>query len=530
MSRRPRLLTALTGFTCLLLGAANPAASESEGGIRPVITAEKHPALRWTNLDDVQPDLVRVYDATADTPIWVNDGRPTEQAQAVIQAMAASDRRGLDPADYETGALKQLADALQASPGDIDAISRFDTAMTVALLRMLRHSEHGRVDPRRFGFGLDSEQEPVDLQPIVLDIAGSSDPAAEIAAVDPPFPLFQRLLVELAHYRGLAQRTDIPEMPEIPTLHEGETSPATPALRARLLVLGDLTPEASLPADPSVYEGALVEAVKHFQKRHGLEADGVIGQATLRALRYPITERASQIEVAIERLRWLPRKIPDRFLIVNIPEFRLLGFDRGAEGPVLSSEVVVGSAARKHETPILHSEMQYLVFRPYWNVPPTIARNELRPKSQADAGYLPRNNMEEVDGRIRQRPGPNNSLGLVKFIFPNRHHVYLHDTPAKALFGRSRRDFSHGCIRVAKPADLAEFVLRGQGNWDKDRIVAAMQKGRDNQHVRLENPVAVYLLYSTVIIGRNGELRFFEDIYGHDADLRKTLAKGPPYS
>jgi murein L,D-transpeptidase YcbB/YkuD len=173
--------------------------------------------------------------------------------------------------------------------------------------------------------------------------------------------------------------------------------------------------------------------------------------------------------------------------------------------------------------------MQYVVFRPYWNVPPTIARKELLPKADEDAEYLERNHMEMVNGRVRQRPGPDNSLGLVKFIFPNRHHVYLHDTPAKALFGRSRRDFSHGCIRVARPVDLAEFVLRGQGNWTQQRIADAMKKGRDNQHVRLETPVAVYLFYTTVIIGRAGEVRFYEDIYGHDTDLQKVLAQGPPY-
>jgi murein L,D-transpeptidase YcbB/YkuD len=225
----------------------------------------------------------------------------------------------------------------------------------------------------------------------------------------------------------------------------------------------------------------------------------------------------------------LPRQTPDRFLIVNIPEFRLLAFESGQEGPVLSSDVVVGSAARRFETPILHAEMEYIVFRPYWNVPPSIARKELMPKADSDPGYLARNNMETRNGRIRQRPGDDNSLGLVKFVFPNRHHVYLHDTPSKALFDRSRRDFSHGCIRVARPADLAEFLLRGQDSWTKERVVDAMQKGRNNRHVQLETPVPVYLLYATVMVGRNGELRFFEDIYGHDAELRKSLAKGPPY-
>jgi murein L,D-transpeptidase YcbB/YkuD len=237
-----------------------------------------------------------------------------------------------------------------------------------------------------------------------------------------------------------------------------------------------------------------------------------------------------QIELAIERMRWLPRRTPERYLIVNIPEFRLLAFERGKPRPVLISNVVVGSVARSHETPVLMAEMEHLVFRPYWDIPPEILRNEIEPKVDADPEYLARNDMERIDDRIRQRPGPDNSLGLVKFIFPNRFHVYLHDTPAKQLFGRARRDFSHGCIRVAKPVELAEFVLNRQEEWTREAIVAAMQSGRDNRHVRVEKPVDVYVLYSTVIVSADGEVRFVADLYGHDTELRKVLAKGPPYS
>lgn len=524
--RRPLAVAviALTVFAARIAPAA-----DTEAVVRALIAAPTHPDLAWSDLDPVRADLEKIYEAAGYGPLWTRDGKPTDQARAVVDYMVACDALGLRPSDYDADLLAQAIDRMEASPADTEAALRFDTALTVGLLRLLRHTESGRVDPKRFGFGLDAHHDVADLPPVVLDIAGSSEPAVLIDSFAPPFPLFRRLLLALAEYRGLAKRTDLPEVGEMPTLHPEESSAQVPALRERLIFFGDLSADATVPEESNRYDVELVEAVKRFQHRHGLEEDGVIGRATLRALRVPLADRVVQLELAVERLRWLPQETPDRYIIVNIPEFRLLAFERGQEGPVMSSEVVVGSAARKNETPILHSEMQYLVFRPYWNVPPTITRNELLPKARDDETYLRRNNMEMIDGRIRQRPGPDNSLGLVKFIFPNRHHVYLHDTPSKALFGRSRRDFSHGCIRVAKPVDLAAFVLRGQEGWTVETIADAMKRGRDNRHVRLERPVAVYLLYSTVIIGRSGELRFYEDIYGHDAELKKVLAIGAPY-
>jgi len=297
-----------------------------------------------------------------------------------------------------------------------------------------------------------------------------------------------------------------------------------PALRRRLALLGDLVDDAA-SADATVYDAALVAGVERFQQRHGLAADGVIGPGTTRALRVEPVVRVQQIELAMERLRWLPLQVADRFILVNLPQFRLFGFRAGVPGPRVAMDVVVGSAARRHETPILHAELKYVVFRPYWEVPPGIARAEILPKVARDAGYLQRNHMETVDNRVRQRPGRDNALGLVKFLFPNEHNVYMHDTPQKSLFGRAQRDFSHGCIRVANPIGLAEFVL----GWDRARIVDAMQRGRDNRWVPVEQPIPVYLLYSTAVVDESGRLFFFEDIYGHDAELARVLARGYPY-
>jgi murein L,D-transpeptidase YcbB/YkuD len=273
----------------------------------------------------------------------------------------------------------------------------------------------------------------------------------------------------------------------------------------------------------------VVAGVRRFQERHGLEPDGVIGAATDRSLGVSPFERVDQIRVAMERLRWLPARPSARFIAVNIPEFRLQAFD-GEDGPRVSIPVVVGSALRRTKTPIMQAAMQYVIFRPIWHVPPTIARKEILPRLARDPEYLARENMEVVRGHIRQRPGPDNALGLVKFMLPNAHDVYLHDTPQKALFQRSRRDFSHGCIRVGDAVALAEFVLAANdGTWDRERILSAMNGNRNNRRIDLRDPIPVYILYTTVGLDDDGRLVFFEDIYGHDAALAQVLAKGYPY-
>jgi murein L,D-transpeptidase YcbB/YkuD len=240
-------------------------------------------------------------------------------------------------------------------------------------------------------------------------------------------------------------------------------------------------------------------------------------------MRVPPTERVRQIELAMERMRWLAEPQGERFLIVNIPAFRLVAFEKGEARPRLAMDVVVGKSARLYRTPVMQADMTSVIFRPYWDVPPGIARRETRPAIARDPRYLARNNMEIVGGRIRQRPGPNNALGLVKFRFPNPYHVYLHDTPSRSLFSRARRDFSHGCIRLAKPTELAEFVLENRPDWDRDRIVEAMQHGKNSNQVAVEPRIPVYVLYSTAIVDAAGRVHFFEDIYGHDATLRKAL-------
>ena len=320
----------------------------------------------------------------------------------------------------------------------------------------------------------------------------------------------------------------------------GDAYDALPRLADRLRRHGDLDDDAVVTG--TRYEGAIVDAVKQFQERHGLDPDGVLGARTFAALNVPASRRVAQIELALERWRWTPEPAAERAVIVNIPEFRLRA--RDAEGE-MSMRVVVGRASRS-ETPVFDGGMRHVVIRPYWSVPASIQRGEIVPKLRRDRGYLARNGYEIVDStgasrgssvddetlaalsslslRVRQKPGRGNSLGLVKFLFPNDNSVYLHDTPSQSHFERARRDYSHGCIRVEDPAALAAWVLRDDAGWTVDKIRAAMNGRRDDMYVRLARPIPVMILYATAVARENGKVHFFDDIYGHDAELVAALA------
>jgi murein L,D-transpeptidase YcbB/YkuD len=323
-----------------------------------------------------------------------------------------------------------------------------------------------------------------------------------------------------------------------------------PRLVRLLRLLGDLPADAVPSADPQIYAGPVVDAVKRYQLRHGLQADGRLGAKTVQSLNTPLAVRVRQLQLTLERWRWLPHNFPEPPVVVNIPEFRLRAFDPDNR-PVLEMNVIVGKAFG-HNTPVFADSMEYVVLRPYWNVTPTIQRSEIVPAIRKDRNYIANKGFEVTtqagqivtDGPInddlleqlrtgklavRQKPGPANSLGLVKLIFPNRHNVYLHSTPAPELFSQARRDFSHGCIRVEKPAELAAWALRNTPGWDLERIRQGMQSGKDNQQVNLAKPIPVLILYGTAIVDEAGSVRFFDDIYGQDKSLEKVLAKGYPF-
>jgi L,D-transpeptidase YcbB len=325
-----------------------------------------------------------------------------------------------------------------------------------------------------------------------------------------------------------------------PTRKPGDTYADLAALHRRLVALGDLPVDAPAPASNEMYDGPVVDGVKRFQARHGLEPDGVLGRATQAALGVPVAWRVRQIELALERLRWLPD-----------PMFQLWAGDATVpEGrPVFGMRAIVGRALST-QTPVFVADMNHVIFRPYWNVPRSILLGEILPLVARQPGYVDMQDMEIVRGggddattvpaamenlallrqgvlRLRQRPGPRNALGLIKFVFPNDADVYMHGTPAQALFGRMRRDFSHGCVRVEDPVALAAWVLKDLPDWNRERIVEATA-GPRSQRVDLAEPIRVILFYVTaVVMPEDGTIHFADDIYRHDPRLDRALARPP---
>jgi murein L,D-transpeptidase YcbB/YkuD len=483
---------------------------------------------------------------------WFEGGRPGAQAQQAVDLLAAAASHGLDPSDYEAAALRQaLARAHEGPPPDAASAARLDQALTTAMRRYLGDLHDGRVDPRTIHHDFDAgRRQPFDAARVLADAlrARRLDDAVQMAT--PPLPLYGELREVLARYRALvddpAWRTRLPPLPKtargVPKLEPGQGWSGVALLADRLVALGDLPALAAAPA-PARYEGLLVDGVKGFQQRHGLAVDGVIGAATLAQLEVPPAARVRQIELMLERLRWTPLLKGPRTIVVNIPEFVLRAYEVQGERIVVRREmkVIVGKAYDKR-TPVFDEDMRYIEFSPYWNVPPSIARDETVPRLRRDPSYFDREGFEFVgrDGRvsttltpqaldavlagemrIRQRPGERNALGDIKFVFPNHAHIYLHHTPSVRLFERQRRDFSHGCIRVERPVALATFVLQGMPEWTEERIREAMSAGRSST-LRLAEPVPVVIAYGTTMV-EGGRPYFFDDVYGLDRVLDDAL-------
>ncbi len=299
---------------------------------------------------------------------------------------------------------------------------------------------------------------------------------------------------------------------------QGDSSQIIAQIRERLFLLGDIESATNNP----VYDEGLVKGIKAFQKRLGLKQDGIIGTNFFKEINYPISKRIEQIIVNLERCRWLPEQPEGDYLAVNIPEFSLHAYHN--DSLLWSMNVVVGKAV--HETVIFSGELKYVVFSPYWNVPASILQNEILPGIRRNPNYLNKHNMEWVGKSVRQKPGPSNSLGLVKFLFPNSYNIYLHDSPAKSLFNEDKRAFSHGCIRVSKPKDLAKWLLRNYPEWTDEKIDKAMSAGKE-QYFTLKETVPVFIAYFTSWVDREGKLNFREDIYKRDSRLARMIIENP---
>ena len=539
----------VTGDTALAQTTAPPASLGAGALVRGFVSAGSHAKQRWPLLTDVRRDLATLYDASGDTLLWSHGGQPTPSALLVVQQLALLNARGLDPADYDAASLQQLAAAPVSSA---QAQADFDVTLTTAALRALRALRYGRVSARIVHAQLGFDRETYDISGAVRAMTTATNPALAFDQAEPPFLHYHLLKNAMARYRALARDTSLTSIVIARTLKSGATDSGMPPLRRLLTATGDLAAVAEQGgADSFVYDSVTVAGVRRFQLRQGFAGDGVIGPATLARLRRSFPARIAQMELTLERWRWLPHDLGDPPpIIVNVPAFRLHAFTTSTdrEADLISMDVVVGDAFN-HKTPVFSGALQYLVFSPYWDVPPSITRKELLPKARRDGGYLARGNYEVVSNggavlgtaasavaavaagraRIRQKPGATNSLGRVKFIFPNAFNVYLHDTPAQSVFERARRDASHGCIRVADPVRLARFLLADQAAWDSTAIVAAMSQLIPRQ-VNLTRRIPVHIVYATTVAREDGVVLFYDDIYGHDRTLSALLAKGYPYS
>jgi murein L,D-transpeptidase YcbB/YkuD len=530
---------AASGLLALAL-ATSAATSASDGAGNAVRRAVVHGST--TPVAGERHALRLLYEPVGYAPLWLDAaGRPNPDAQDALAMLSQAQRDGLDAVDYRAA----LTAAAQGENVE-DAVAHGDVRLSAAVLRYLRHLHRGRIEPRTLGMRLPPPRDDAPALAAALRDALAAH-RVELAAdrVAPPLEQYRQLRAMLARYRAMATDASLATpMPLAATpLRPGQPYPALERLGQRLSALGDLRS----PAPPSVtYDPPLVDAVRRFQRRHGLAQDGVLGQATLAALNVAPARRVQQIELALERLRWLPDLGERRTVAINIPMFRLWAWDPAdaAGTSPLGMGVIVGRALDT-QTPVFADEMSHVIFRPYWNVPRSIVRSEILPALASNPAYLPRNDMEIVRGagddatpvaataeniallaqgalRLRQRPGPRNSLGLVKFVFPNDANVYLHGTPAQALFARSRRDFSHGCVRVEDPVALAQWVLKDLPGWSRDRIEAAMAADRP-QRVDLPQAVQVILFYTTAVAMPGGEVHFADDIYRHDERLARAL-------
>jgi len=528
-----------------------PLSSEGEASLRNYLNTADLPDLHWPNFANYQKEAKEFYDAAGGALPWIDQGKPTAQARAIILSLKNAADKGLRPEDYD-GPLwdARLAKFEGTAAVQESDLVKFDLALTVSTMRYISDLHMGRVNPLLFHFGLDIDHQQIDLSEFLRQkLVGATDVDAVLETVEPPFPIYRRTQDALKKYMEFA-RLDDGELLPVPSraIKPGDSYAGVPRLAKMLALLGDLPTVDKETSGEGNYQGPLVDAVKHFQRRHGLEPNGILDAPTLRELNTPLSRRVTQLQLALERMRWLPHEFTRPPIVVNIPEFRLYALNEKYV-TAFTMKVVVGKAYG-HQTPVFANEIRSVIFRPYWNVPQSIVKAEMIPHLKKDPSYLSKNSYEIVDKdervvregpvsdetlaelragklRIRQTPGPENALGLVKFEFPNQYDVYMHGTPAKELFSRTRRDFSHGCIRVEDPVKLADWVFQGMPEWTEDNIRSAMN-GEKTMEVKLKEPIPVLIFYSTAVVLEGEEPHFFQDIYALDADLLRALAQHVP--
>lgn len=462
-------------------------------------------------------------------PVWVTDGKLTPAAKQVIATIAAADTEGLDPAAYRL----PLASIGETAPAWPQLGATVEFMLSEALLHYARDAYAGRINPSSIGKLVTIKPLLPDPVEVLTSVSSATDTAAAVEAFNPPQEGYQRLKKALAEQRTRNPGPRHEFIAEGKLLKVGVSDPRVPVLRARLGV--------AVPAtDPDTYDEALAEAVRQFQASKGLKTDGAVGSGTLAFLNADSKDKTAEILANMERWRWLPHDLGAFHVEVNIPEFEVRVVENGKV--IHEARVVTGKVT--NQTPIFSDEMENIVVNPSWNVPASITMKEMLPNLRRDPGYLSRHGYQvlaNVGGKyravdpsmvdwssvnarqiqIRQPPGDDNALGSIKFLFPNEHSVYLHDTPSKSLFSKDVRAFSHGCVRVQNPLDFADVLLAYEGGWSKERL-RRMVGGRESW-VNLPKRIPIHLVYFTAVVDDSGELHSLPDIYGYNARVEKAL-------
>ena len=532
-------------FALLVVGtimALSPASFADAEAERDAIRIEIESLMQFGRLSIGDIDIAsgellsEFYERRDYAPAWTNK----DQIAELVTAITATTADGLDPSDYHLDSVLFAQSTLNAGQLDTAAeIADADLVLTDSLIRLGYHQRFGKVNPYSLDPNWNFRRELNDIHPAVaMQDAIDSDSLIEyLRTVFPRGWVYTQLRDGLSRYREIAANGSWPVIPDGPTLRPGATDPRLAALMKRLAITGDMK-DLQTFAPVTTYDEVIQAGVRHFQERHGLDTDGVIGPATIKALNVSAEQRVLQLEVNLERARWVLDDISDNFVLVNIAGFRAyLMRDRK-----IAWETKVQVGKTYHQSPVFRDVMKYVDFNPTWTVPYSIASKEMLPKIQSDPEFFQKRDFDVKDRggnlidpatvdwskvtrrtfayTLVQRPGPNNALGRVKFMFPNKHAVYLHDTPSKYLFGQAERAFSHGCIRVEHPFEFAELLL-GPG-WDQDKIQATLDS-RETKTVLLPKPLPVLLMYWTAIVREDGQVFFYDDVYERDQKIADAL-------
>ena len=521
--------------------------------VRGWIEGRTAPGTRWPRIPDVGGHLIRTYDNVGWRPLWINAGRPTQASLGAVRYLRGLDAVGLTPRDFDVAVLDSIASRASADTLDEMGQARFELTLSVATARALNALRWGRVQQPKAYPTVRRSRALFDVALGVYAAARTPEPAPVFDAAAPPYAAYRQLVAALQSTRRLA-RDSVLIAPGEPAVRSGMRFARMAALHDVLRGLGVLPDSIAMrTATDTMYGEEQAAAVGRFQKDNGRKVTGVLDAGTRLAMRRLFERRARDAELSLERWRWLPRKPDGRGIIVNVPEYRLHAYERIHEDPrpAFTMKVVVGKGEENRYTPLFVDEMEHIIFSPYWEVPQTIAVDEIVPKATEDPKYLSRNRYVLVKGysdsaptvpvdsaalagvgrsiRVRQLPGDYNSLGRVKFMLPNHLNIYLHDTNERHLFQSGQRAFSHGCVRVSEPRQLAEWALRGDTVWTVDRMKEAM-KAKEPEKVELAHSIPVMIVYHTAAVDEAGVLRAFRDVYELNKDLAEQLDRGFPYT